>query len=53
MNAQLRTTHALPVGILEPKAVADAILFLCSDEAKFISGMPLDVQAGGNARNVT
>ncbi len=37
----------------EPKAIADAITFLCSDEATFISGMPLDVQAGGNARNVT
>lgn len=53
VNTGLKATHALPVGILEPKAVADAITFLCSNEATFISGMPLDVQAGGNARNVT
>jgi len=53
VNTALKATHALPVGMLEPKAIADAILFLCSDEAKFISGMPLDVQAGSNARNVT
>jgi SDR family mycofactocin-dependent oxidoreductase len=49
----LKPMHALPVEVLEPKAIADAITFLCSDEATFISGMPLDVQAGGNARNVT
>lgn len=53
VNSVLKATHALPVGILEPKAIADAVTFLCSNEATFISGMPLDVQAGGNARNVT
>ena len=53
IDARVKSMHALPVGILEPKAIADAITFLCSEQATFISGMPLDVQAGSNARNVT
>jgi NAD(P)-dependent dehydrogenase (short-subunit alcohol dehydrogenase family) len=37
----------------QPEDVADGIVFLCTDEAKFISGAALDIQAGGNARNMT
>jgi NAD(P)-dependent dehydrogenase (short-subunit alcohol dehydrogenase family) len=46
-----RGMHTLPVGILEPKEIADAVKFLCSDEASHISGIVLDVSAGYTAGN--
>lgn len=42
--------HALPVPIVEPEDIANAIAFLASDKARYISGLVLDVAAGGNAR---
>ena len=42
--------NALPVGFLEPKSVADAVSFLASPRAAFITGEILDVAAGANAR---
>lgn len=42
----------LPVGersALEPSDIADAVMFLCSDQAKAISGIALDVALGFNA----
>lgn len=41
--------HSLPTPALDPKDIADAITFLASDNAKFISGTVVDVAAGGNA----
>lgn len=35
---------------VEPEDVADAVLFLLSDESKFVSGMQLRVDAGGYAK---
>lgn len=49
-DAQTRVAHALPVATVEPEDVADAVLFLASDEAKMVSGLVLDVAAGANAR---
>ena len=42
--------HSLPVPIVQPVDIAKAIAFLASDEARYISGMVMDVAAGGNAR---
>ncbi len=38
--------HVLPVGWVEPEDVSNAILFLVSDEARYITGVPLPVDAG-------
>lgn len=41
--------HSLPTPALNPEDIAQAIGFLASDKAKYISGMVMDVAAGGNA----
>lgn len=49
-DAQTLQNHALPIPALNPEDIADGIVFLASDEAKYISGIALDIAAGGNAR---
>ena len=41
--------HALPVGSIGPDDVADAVVFLLSDRARYVSGTCLDVSAGASA----
>ncbi len=36
----------LPVSVLEARDVSDAVVWLVSDEAKFVSGITLPVDAG-------
>ncbi len=43
-------TNMLPVEMLEPRDISDAILFLVSDHAKFITGVALPVDAGFTAK---
>ncbi|MEV0360652.1 mycofactocin-coupled SDR family oxidoreductase [Nocardia sp. NPDC050697] len=38
--------HTLPIPWAEPEDIANAVLFLVSDEARFITGVPLPVDAG-------
>ncbi|BBX15588.1 SDR family mycofactocin-dependent oxidoreductase [Mycolicibacterium duvalii] len=38
--------HTLPIGWVEPEDIANAVLFLASDEARFITGVPLPVDGG-------
>jgi (+)-trans-carveol dehydrogenase len=38
--------HVLPVGWVEPEDISNAIVFLVSDEARYITGVPLPVDAG-------
>ena len=38
--------HTLPVGWLEPEDVSNAVLFLASDEARYITGVTLPIDAG-------
>jgi SDR family mycofactocin-dependent oxidoreductase len=40
------TTNALPVPWVEPRDVSNAVLFLASDEARYITGITLPVDAG-------
>lgn len=42
--------HALATPALDPVDIAQSATFLASDNAKYISGLVLDVAAGGNAR---
>jgi NAD(P)-dependent dehydrogenase (short-subunit alcohol dehydrogenase family) len=49
-DAQTLLFHALPIPALNPEDIADGILFLASNEAKYISGIALDIAAGSNAR---
>jgi SDR family mycofactocin-dependent oxidoreductase len=39
-------TNLLPVELLEPRDISDAIVFLVSDQAKYITGVTLPVDAG-------
>jgi (+)-trans-carveol dehydrogenase len=38
--------HTLPVGWVEPEDISNAVLFLASDEARYVTGVPLPVDAG-------
>ncbi|HLS79755.1 MAG TPA: mycofactocin-coupled SDR family oxidoreductase [Nocardia sp.] len=38
--------HTLPVGWVEPVDISNAVLFLASDEARYITGVTLPVDAG-------
>ena len=50
LEAIAQQSHALNVGILEPEAVADTVVFLVSDEARYLTGGAIDIAAGSNAR---
>lgn len=38
--------HVLPVGWVDPLDISNAVLFLASDEARYVTGLPLPVDAG-------
>ena len=42
--------NAMPVQILQPEDISDAIAFLVSDQAKWITGVSLPVDAGFSVR---
>jgi NAD(P)-dependent dehydrogenase (short-subunit alcohol dehydrogenase family) len=41
-----QTINALPVPWVEPVDISNAVLFLASDEARYITGVTLPVDAG-------
>jgi NAD(P)-dependent dehydrogenase (short-subunit alcohol dehydrogenase family) len=43
-------SNTLPVETLEPRDISNTILYLASDEAKYVTGITLSVDAGANAR---
>ncbi len=38
--------HVLPIGWVEPVDISNAVLFLSSDEARYVTGLPVTVDAG-------
>ncbi|BCI51096.1 putative short-chain type dehydrogenase/reductase [Mycolicibacterium litorale] len=38
--------HVLPVGWVEPIDISNAVLFLASDESRYVTGLPVTVDAG-------
>jgi SDR family mycofactocin-dependent oxidoreductase len=38
--------NALPVTLIEPSDVSNVVVFLCSDQARYITGVPFPVDAG-------
>lgn len=46
-----QTLNAIPIPWVEPKDISNAMVFLCSDEARYITGETIAVAAGSNASN--
>lgn len=42
--------NALPVNLVEPEDIANAAVWLCSDEARYVTGVTLPVDAGFTVR---
>ncbi|WP_067668481.1 mycofactocin-coupled SDR family oxidoreductase [Nocardia miyunensis] len=42
--------HVLPVGWVEPVDISNAVLFLASDESRYITGLPMTVDAGSTLK---
>lgn len=39
-------TNLMPVSMIQPEDVSDAVLWLVSDQAKYVTGVALPVDAG-------
>jgi SDR family mycofactocin-dependent oxidoreductase len=46
MKVVAQLMHVLPVGWVEPVDISNAVLFLASDEARYVTGLTLTVDAG-------
>ena len=46
MAERFGTLNALPIPWVEPVDISNAVLFLASDEARYITGVTLPVDAG-------
>jgi (+)-trans-carveol dehydrogenase len=46
LTERFQTLNALPIPWVEPVDISNAVLFLASDEARYITGVPLPVDAG-------
>ena len=46
MAVVARMMHVLPVGWVEPEDISNAVLFRASDEARYVTGLPVTVDAG-------
>jgi NAD(P)-dependent dehydrogenase (short-subunit alcohol dehydrogenase family) len=45
-GAVMQASHALPVPWVESRDVSNAVLFLASDEARYVTGVAFPVDAG-------
>jgi (+)-trans-carveol dehydrogenase len=50
MGVVAQMMHVLPVGWVEPQDISNAVLFLASDEAEYITGAALPIDAGAVAK---
>jgi len=46
LGERFQTLNALPIKWVEPRDISNAVLFLASDEARYITGITLPVDAG-------
>jgi (+)-trans-carveol dehydrogenase len=46
MKVVAQMMHTLPIGWVEPEDISNAVLFLVSDEARYITGVTLPIDAG-------
>lgn len=46
MKVVAQMMHVLPIGWVEPEDISNAVLFLASDESRYVTGLPLTVDAG-------
>jgi NAD(P)-dependent dehydrogenase (short-subunit alcohol dehydrogenase family) len=49
-NAISQMQNALPISILQPENIADAVAWLVSDEAAYVTGIQLPLDAGFTVR---
>ena len=42
--------HVLPVGWVEPEDISNAVLFLASEDSRYVTGVPLPVDAGSTLK---
>lgn len=45
-RAEISGLNAMPVGLVEPRDISDAVLWLASDAARYVTGQTLGVDAG-------
>ena len=49
-NLAVMLSNAMPVEITQPIDISNAVLFLASDEARYVTGLAMTVDAGATAR---
>jgi len=42
--------YALPIDMIQPEDISKAVVFLASDDARYISGTTIDITAGQSAQ---
>lgn len=47
--ASRKEQNLLPIALLEPEDIANGVLYLVSDAARYITGVALDITGGENA----
>ena len=47
MKVVAQMMHTLPIGWVEPEDISNAVLFLASDESRYVTGVTLPIDAGG------
>jgi len=50
VGERFQTLNALPIQWVEPRDISNAVLFLASDEARYITGVTLPVDAGSTQK---